>query len=408
MNILHRPAELLKLIFASFIFLPVSLGSIGLNYSFLLIGVFYCIKRNSVRTVPSPVISITLCFYIFLYFCSLLVSALAPIPTGTISFDPLSTLPAFAIFLTPYCLLFAPLTRKDAFFFLDAALLFSIIYSLATIIAYFLILKTSSAGLDLELLKNSIGSQRTGFIIVSSFWYLILGSDYKSTLIFKKKYKTMLATVIAAGCLLTFSRSTLISISGGFLTYIFFNLSPSHKLSKRSVNKLFIFVVAIPFFFILFYAIFNHLFEFYMQRFQLFDPSPAHDSSDIGSLGTRLYISEFALSLNTYSTFFGNNFRGISALLPSIGSAHNQYLDVYFRVGLLGLIAYLFQLAYIFIVFAKKNKNLLPGYISVLIYGFMHETFREPQGAALFSLLLVIAFTHFKKLSIPTPTCCHE
>jgi hypothetical protein len=408
MNILYRLAKLLKLILAAFIFIPVTLGSIGLNYSFLLIGVFYCIRRKKVRTSPSPVISITLYYYIFLYFCGLLVSALVSIPTGNISFDALSTLPAFGIFLAPYFLLFTPLTQKDAFFFLDAALLFSIIYSIATIIAYFLILQNSSAPLDLELIKNSIGSQRSGFIIVSSFWYLILGTDYKSTLVLNKELKTILAIIIAAGCLLTFSRSTLISLLGGFLAYIVISISLPRKLSIRSMTKLFPLIIAILLIFILLCGAFHNVFDFYMQRFELLGSSSPNTSSDMGSVGTRLYISDLALSLNPYLTFFGNNFRGISTLLPSIGSAHNQYLDVYFRVGFLGLIAYISQLCAIFIAFAKKNKNLLPGYISVLIYGFMHETFREPQGSALFALLLVIAFTRFEILSTSTSTCCHE
>ena len=78
-------------------------------------------------------------------------------------------------------------------------------------------------------------------------------------------------------------------------------------------------------------------------------------------------------------------------------SAHSQYSDVLFRTGLFGFTIYLYLLFRIFKYLSFSNRDLFFGYLSILIYGVFHETFKLSHGAFVLSFLL--AMTYDKRLN---------
>jgi len=96
-------------------------------------------------------------------------------------------------------------------------------------------------------------------------------------------------------------------------------------------------------------------------------------------------IVEFVL----HNPLTGSGYLGSWILFDDLsGSAHNQYLDVLFRTGIVGFFAYLWLL-YRLLRFLKHNEpSLFFGVVGVLIYGLFHETFKLSQGAFILSFML--------------------
>ncbi|MFN3665314.1 MAG: hypothetical protein ACK4S0_04090, partial [Sediminibacterium sp.] len=95
------------------------------------------------------------------------------------------------------------------------------------------------------------------------------------------------------------------------------------------------------------------------------------------------------LEFVAYNPFTGSGFLGIWVLFDNLsGSAHNQYLDIFFRTVILGFLAYMYLLFKILTYLYKNDRSLFWGVLSIVIYGLFHETFKLSQGAFIFSFLL--------------------
>jgi O-antigen ligase len=70
------------------------------------------------------------------------------------------------------------------------------------------------------------------------------------------------------------------------------------------------------------------------------------------------------------------------------GSAHSQYMDVFFRTGFFGLFIYMTLIFFILKEMYLKDKGLFFGFVSILVYGMFHETFKESQGGFIFAFFL--------------------
>ena len=81
-------------------------------------------------------------------------------------------------------------------------------------------------------------------------------------------------------------------------------------------------------------------------------------------------------------------------------SAHNQYGDVLFRTGFFGFIVYIYFLFSILNHLRKKNRDLFFGFLAILIYGFVHETFKLSQGAFILAFLSAMTYNKRFKSSI--------
>ena len=89
----------------------------------------------------------------------------------------------------------------------------------------------------------------------------------------------------------------------------------------------------------------------------------------------------------------GSGYLGVWTLFDELsGSAHSQYFDVLFRVGIFGFIVYIVLIKRVVSYLLKCDKSLFYGFVGVLFYGFFHETFKLSHGGFLLAFLLALAF----------------
>jgi len=111
------------------------------------------------------------------------------------------------------------------------------------------------------------------------------------------------------------------------------------------------------------------------------------------SVGYRVYISDKVLDYVVKNPFTGSGFLGVWTMFENReGSAHSQYLDVFFRIGFFGFIFYMFILYKMSIFLYKKDTALYVGFIGILAYGLFHETFKLSQGGFIFAFLLAFYY----------------
>ena len=111
------------------------------------------------------------------------------------------------------------------------------------------------------------------------------------------------------------------------------------------------------------------------------------------SVGYRIFISDKVLDYVVKNPLTGSGFIGVWTLFENKeGSAHSQYLDVFFRVGFLGFIFYVFILYKISSFLYKKDTGLFIGFMGILAYGLFHETFKLSQGGFIFAFLLAFYY----------------
>jgi hypothetical protein len=107
--------------------------------------------------------------------------------------------------------------------------------------------------------------------------------------------------------------------------------------------------------------------------------------------GTRIYIWSNIVKFVAQNPSMGSGYLGVWILNLFghwSGSAHNQYLDVLFRVGVIGFIIYVYLLYRIVRCLHYSYPALCWGFIGVLVYGIFHETFKESHGAFVLAFLL--------------------
>jgi len=87
----------------------------------------------------------------------------------------------------------------------------------------------------------------------------------------------------------------------------------------------------------------------------------------------------------------GSAFLGVWTLFKnSEGSAHSQYLDILFRVGVIAFIVYLLFLFKVTLFLYKKDVALFFGFIGFLFFGMFHETIKLSQGGFIFAFLFAM------------------
>ena len=82
-------------------------------------------------------------------------------------------------------------------------------------------------------------------------------------------------------------------------------------------------------------------------------------------------------------------------------SAHNQYADVLFRTGFIGFYIYLYILYKIYIYLKDNHRDLFYGFVSILLYGLFHETFKMSQGAFILAFMIGMMMTSKRSLKLP-------
>jgi hypothetical protein len=118
--------------------------------------------------------------------------------------------------------------------------------------------------------------------------------------------------------------------------------------------------------------------------------STTFSSTDVNSsLGYRVILWSDVLDFmfSDFNILTGSGFLGVWSMDSKYGSAHSQYIDVFYRVGIIFFIWYLIITLRIFFYLFKTDKALFAGVLAVAFYGIFHETYKLSHGAFIFSFL---------------------
>lgn len=297
---------------------------------------------------------------------------------------------SFVLFMSMFLFMGIKISDDMIQCFKDAIFLVSLLLAISTINLYF-----SLGGADIGFAaKGAVGSQRYGFVYVMAIWIAFHFSPAGRTARFFK-YAAILT--LLAGLLLTFSRSGIIAIIGSALIFLIAraagNMSLGNLFSRRRLVSLIFTAFAFAVSYQAISALFPIAIDFYWQKlFSLETPSGAavYDfNNPAASEGFRVFMMKTITEFVFNNPLTGSGYLGSWILFDDLsGSAHNQYLDVLFRTGVVGFCAYLWLL-YRLLRFLKRHEpSLYWGVIGVLIYGLFHETFKLSQGAFILSFML--------------------
>ena len=297
---------------------------------------------------------------------------------------------SFVLFMSIFLHMGIKIDHEMILCFKSAIFLVSILSIIFTISRYF-----SLGGADLGFgAKGVVGSQRNGFVYLMAIW---IAFHYVPATRLLLLLKHVAILTLLAGLLLTYSRSTVVSIIGSLLIFLIAkasaNMSLRNLLSRKSlVSSIFaVFVFFVPCLAIS--VLFPATVDFYLQNlFSLEKPSgdAVYDFvNPQASEGYRVWMATMIAEFVLQNPLTGSGYLGSWIMIDSLsGSAHNQYLDVFFRTGIIGFCCYLWLL-YRLLRFLKFNEpSLFWGFVGVLIYGLFHETFKLSQGAFILSFLL--------------------
>lgn len=359
---------------------PVSVSGLSVNYGFLILPIILALLQGRLR-YPGDMLMIAIAYFVSV----LLIAALYQYD---LAIETPRRFASFAIFMSMFSYAFITINSDKIAAFKSAIVCISVYFSVTS--AYELLSAAAVATLGFEA-KDLVGSQRFGFIYVLAIWLMYLDKQQKE-LWGVVRYPILV--VLLAGLLLTFSRSSVLSICATFLLFAIV------KHGKWLANVTLVGVVRAIGFVVGAGVILFVLFKVFPLAFQFFDVrllgffedtegvrNALADSSS--SEGTRVFIATRVLEFVIRNPLTGSGYLGVW-VMPNFpaGSAHGQYMDVLFRTGFIGLFLYgcilLGMLRYLW----RCEEALFWGLVGVLVYGLFHETFKESQGAFVLSFLV--------------------
>ena len=364
--------------------LPVSLQSgLSSNYLFVLYPLLLVLIRQKIVVPPIYLLSIIL-FYCFLFFLSFLIQ----IEWSHFHFRKLSS---FFIFMTMFSFMFISINENQITAFKISIVLYSLFFIIPPILIYFF---ADPSSLDSNP-KAQFGSQRYGFIYLMAFWIVFFYRLKKISWNLLLKYIVLVLLLI--GILMTFSRSSVVSLFTSFFAYILFEIFYNKKSFNSRIKNFFTFIFASSLLFFLIYLYAPKLIQFFDSTLlsKLFEEGlDGFDlSNNNSSIGYRVYMLNQILDFVAVNPLTGSGYLGVWILFDELsGSAHNQYADVLFRVGVFGFLIYIFLIKRLVSFLYMNDKSLFYGFIAVLFYGLFHETFKLSHGGFLLSFLLALAF----------------
>jgi O-antigen ligase len=237
--------------------------------------------------------------------------------------------------------------------------------------------------IDVDLsLKENLGSQILGFVYIFAIWinfYL----DYAKKYFFVKYF---IAIVIFLGLLNLFTKAAITTLILSIFFFLFINQKKIFSYKKFFfLILLFIFtVIIIDLFFI------NYIKKYYLFYSSQFGSITFSNPLSSESERVQLFLNVFK-NLDLINFFFGSGYLGIWILDENIkNNTHNQYLDVFFRTGTIGLLCYFYLIYLILKSLKKNNMGLFYGFVSILIYSLFINTFKLSHGAFILSFLIGI------------------
>ena len=358
----------------------LALGGDGIsaNYTFLLFPIGYIIFYGKVRIPNYNFLGV-----ILIYLLVLIISTLYQL--WYLDYLPRRIM-SFVIFMTIFSFMFIRIDHEMEFSFKLAVIVISVLLSLNTLKLY---MDNGGAALGFAA-KDVVGGQRFGFVYVFALW-ITLFQNCKGIW---KLFKYACIFIILLGILLTFSRSGIVAT---LVSMMLFGLVTFYMLVKRraviGIIRWIFAALGCIFFLVMLSFVFPQIFEFFDARLFSFFVEGGVEKMDLenseGSEGYRIYILKMILEFVSRNPFTGAGYLGVWIMFEDqSGSAHNQYTDILFRTGMLGMAAYLYLLFKLFFFLFKTDPGLFWGFVGMLIYGVFHETFKESHGGFIFAFLL--------------------
>jgi len=360
---------------------PVSIGvGVGVNYTFVLLPLFVVLAQGRLQ-YPGGMLTMLATFYVLVFF----IATLYQVDLFAMSAWRFGS---FLIFMSMFSYAFITIDADKIAAFKASVVVISVYLSLESA---FVLLEASTGKIVGFEAKDLVGTQRIGFIYLIALWLAYLDPPIKRLLgLFR--YPVLL--VLLAGLVLTFSRSSIVSLFVGFLLFALVkhgNLL--RRLSARALLNGVATIVGIIAFGLILFWLFPVAFQFFDVRLLSFltnegDVVTALNSRE-SSEGARVYIAMNVIEFVIRNPFTGSGYLGVWTIpgLPA-GSAHGQYMDVLFRTGPIGFLCYL-SIFYAVLRYLRRGQEaLFWGVLSAGIYGLFHETFKESQGAFIYAFLV--------------------
>lgn len=363
---------------SAFFSTPILYGEFSVNYTFALAVIILVFLRGKLTVPPLEIQSIIFILTLVL-FASILSNPNSPHHERQI----LSFLTYSSVFM--FC--FLKLKEEAVLSLLMGVLLSGLVYSLNLISKVYLEFDVD----QIDQLKNMVGSQRYGFVLLFSFWIVLLELRLKLNLSLLTLIPIL--AVLILGMSLTYSRTTILVLCFTLGIFTLLNIK-SKKIIKLVFSLTGAFVALVSF------DIINLPIGYYTKS--LFEPlfNSGFSNSllvETSSEGIRLLRLKEILNHTAESPFFGTGFLGYWAIAPIGSSAHSQYGDILLRTGLFGAFFYALTLVSTVVKTWKYSQSTFWALSSILCYSVFHETWKDSHGAYLMALIFHIAFIQTRK-----------
>ena len=359
--------------------LPLSYNSLSVNYSFILLPITIIILEGKIK-IPSLLILFSTTFYFLLLVVTFFFYS-------DYSQLEVRRFISFSIFISTFLFCFVKVDLDILDSFKKSLIFISVYLSLNSLLIFYL---EGGSAMGFKA-KYILGTNRTGFLHIMTLMYLVV-EWHKIN--YSQLIKLILIGIVIVGLMLTFSRTSVISSSLIIISYYF--IKTVNWISKPNFSGLYKSFGYITFICLLLYFIvpsFDLVFRFFNERLiTLFLSNEFLLNStqkQFSSEGIRFQIWESVLNYISDHPFRGGGFLGVW-VLPGTpeASAHNQYIDVLYRTGVIGFFFYSIILFKITRCLYKFEKGLYWGFIGILLYGFFNETFKNSQGALILAVLM--------------------
>ena len=354
---------------------PFYFNGMSVNYSFILIPVFFALKNGRLIR-PDSLISLFFISAILIFLFSMIsMHELNFLWRRLLSFIIILSLASFV------------LIRINQRIITDFA------YALVVLSAVLTLPKLSSLIASnhdsVLMLKGELGNQRTVLIHLMAFFWLLYELLFKKRSTFIKLFILLFTILSFLGVLLSFSRGAYVAVSLT-LVLIFYRYLKFIYLFKVK-DLIYLLILFCLIFFLKDYL--NLFFNFFKYTF--IDPLLSGEilnnylTPGLSSEGIRSQIWSNILNYVFSSPVFGSGFLGYWITTEDLsGSSHSDFLDRFLRFGIPLFILYIYILIKILLYLRYRFTSFYYGYISLLIFGIFNEAFAISSGGVVLSFLM--------------------